>query len=212
MKLKSIFRLATAVLLSASAAHAEIYYLNFDAGASGSAANNQAPSGLSFQPGAFLPNVDESGDPIPGTDRWQIDTTAPAVTVIDPNFYGRGNAPSIANALDSVFGPTLMLFSGPIDLSSFSLTLDNDTFGTPGLNIEFYASGPASDTLLASLPIDQTTPGFVASLGAINGVNKIVLPGGAMYDNLSIAVVPEPATGALLGLGLLGLMIRLRRN
>ena len=101
-----------------------------------------------------------------------------------------------------------MLFSSPRDLSSFSLTLDNDTFGTSGLSIEFYASGLTTDTLLASLQIDQLTPGFIASIGAISGVDKIVLPGGALYDNVGFTVVPEPASGALFGLGILGMILR----
>ena len=212
MKLKSLLGLAAVAMLTSGAAHGQNYLLNFDAGLSGSLANDQAPSGLSFQYGALLPNLDEFGDPILGSDRWQIDITAPVVTVVDPNFYGRGAAPSPLNALDAVFSPTLMLFTSPQALSSFSLTLDNDTFGTPGLNIEFYASGLTTDTLLASLPIDQLTPGFIASIGALSGVDKIVLPAGALYDNVSFSVVPEPATGALLGLGVLGMIFRRRKN
>jgi hypothetical protein len=212
MKLKSMLAFAATTALLGTAAHAQSYLLNFDAGLSGSLANDQAPAGLSFHYGALLPNLDEFGDPIPGTDRWQIDITAPAVTVVDPNFYGRGNAPSIANALDGVFSPTLMMFSTPRDLSSFAITLDNDTFGTPGLNIEFYASGLTTDMLLATLPVDQLTPGFIASIGAVTGVDKIVLPGGALYDNVSFTVVPEPATGALFGLGILGMILRRRHS
>jgi hypothetical protein len=211
MKLKSLLGLAAVTVLTAGAAQAQNYFLNFDAGLSGSSANAQAPVGLSFHYGALVPDLDEYGDPIPGTDRWQIDTSAPDVTVQNPMFYDRGPAPSPFNALDSVFSPTLLLFSAPQNLSSFSLVLDNDTFGTPGLFIEFYASSPTMDTLLASLPINQLTPGFIASIGAVSGVNKIVLPGGALYDNLSFSVVPEPATGALLGLGILGVILRKRR-
>lgn len=213
MKLKSLLGLAALAVLTAHVASAQNYFLNFDAGLPGSLANDQAPSGLSFHYGVLLPNLDEYGDPIPGTDRWQIDVTAPGVTVQNPDlFYGRGPAPSLSNALDSVFSPTLMLFGTPQELGSFSLTLDNDTLGTPGLFIEFYASGLMTDTLLASLPIDQLTPGSIASIGALSGVDKIVLPGGALYDNVSFSVVPEPATGALLGLGVLGLIFRRRKN
>ena len=212
MKMKSLLGLTAAAVLAAHAANAQNYFLNFDAGLPGSLANDQAPSGLSFHYGALLPNLDEYGDPIPGTDRWQIDTYAPGVTVENPDlFYGRGPAPSLSNALDSVFSPTLMLFTTPQELSVFSLTLDNDTLGTPGLFIEFYASGLTTDTLLASLAIDQLTPGFIANIGAVSGVDKIVLPAGALYDNVSFTVVPEPATGALFGLGILGVIFRKRR-
>lgn len=212
MKLKSLLSLASMAVLAANAANAQNYFLNFDAGLPGSLANDQAPSGLSFHYGVLLPNLDEYGDPILGTDRWQIDVTAPGVTVENPMFYGRGPAPSLSNALDSVFSPTLMLFSAPQELSAFSLTLDNDTFGTPGLFIEFYASGLTTDTLLATLAVDQLTPGYIASIGALSGVDKIVLPGGALYDNVSFSVVPEPATGALIGLGALGLILRRRHS
>ncbi len=205
--------LAATTVLLASAANAQSYLLNFDAGLSGSLANAQAPSGLSFHYGELQDVTDEFGDPT-GISNWGIDLTAPAVTVQNPNFYGYGDAPSLQNALDCVFSPTLVLFTTPVDLSSFSITLDNSSFGTLGLlNIEFYrsaVSGP--DTLLASLPIDQTVPGFLASIGAISGVDKIVLPSGALYDNLSASVVPEPATVGLLGLGLLGLGWQARRK
>jgi hypothetical protein len=211
MKLKSMLGLAVVTVLTASVAPAQSYLLNFDAGLAGSLANAQAPAGVSFYYGAQLSNLDEYGDPIPGTERWQIDSYAPDVTVQNPEVYGRGLAPSPVNALDSVFSPTLMLFNSPRDLSSFSLTLDNDTFGTPGLSIEFYASGLTADTLLATLPIDQLTPGFIASIGAVSGVDKVVLPAGALYDNVSFSVVPEPATGALFGIGILGLILRRRR-
>ncbi len=217
MKLKSMLGLAATTLLAANAASAvsaQNYLLNFDAGSPGSLANAQAPSGLSFQYGELQELTDEYGDGT-GVFNWGLDLTAPAVTVENPDlFYGYGPAPSLFNALDSVFSPTLLLFSTPQDLSSFGLTLDNSTFGNLGLlNIEFYRSVVGgADILLGTVAIDQTIPGQVVSYGALSGVDKIVLPSGALYDNISFSVVPEPTLGAFLGLGLLGLMLRGRQR
>jgi len=213
MKLKSLLGLAAIAVMAANAAHAQSYFLNFDAGLPGSLANAQAPSSLNFHYGELQELTDDYGDPT-GVFNWGIDLTAPAVSVQNPNFYGYGHAPSLSNALDSVFSPTLMLFSAPQDLGSFGLTLDNSTFGNLGLvNIEFYRSvAGGADLLLGTVTIDQTIPGQVISYGALSGVDKIVLPGGALYDDVSFSVVPEPATGAFLGLGILAMILRQRRH
>jgi hypothetical protein len=211
--LKSLLGLAAVVAMAASPAGAQNYLLNFDAGLPGSLANAQAPAGLSFQYGELQELTDSYGDPT-GVFNWGVDLTAPAVTVENPNYYGYGTAPSPQLALDSVFSPTLLLFSTPQDLGSFGLTLDNSTFGTLGLvNIEFYRSvAGGADLLLGTVAIDQTIPGQVISYGALSGVDKIVLPAGALYDDVNIAVVPEPATATLFGLGMLGLILRQRRR
>jgi hypothetical protein len=158
----------------------------------------------------FTPDLDPNGEPIPGSERWRIDPTASMVTADNPQILNSGFAPSAPNALNAVFQPALMLFNTPFNIQSFSLVLDNDTFGSSGLAILFFG---VNDILLRSLAIDQTQPGFIASTGAIAGVSKIVLPGGAFYDSFNVtgAPIPEPSTYALIALAAGVFVIRVKR-
>ena len=123
----------------------------------------------------------------------------------NPADYGRGLAPSGALALDSVFQPTLLRFSSPQNLQTFSITLDRDPLGESVSTINFYSVGTDSNSLLGSISVNQTIPGFIGSLSSpLKGVDMIVLPSGALYDNISFSgsAVPEPAESALAALGL----------
>ena len=198
-----------ATALSLGTAHAVgPFTLDFDSMPSGTQANLFAPIGLDIQFGVYGPSLDSFGDPIPGTDHWIIDTTAPTVLVEDPSTYLYGSAPSPTNALNAKEQTVLFLFDSPFDVTHFSTVLDNSTLGALGPhNIEFY---DASDTLLYSLPTDQGIPGFTASYdGLIPGVSKVVLPGSAFYDNVS--VVPEPGSLASL-IGGAALLLSWRRR
>ena len=184
---------------------------NFDSVPSGSLANTIAKDGISFQPAAFLPNVDASGSAIPGSDSWKTDPLGDPVTVSNPEGFGRGAAPSPQNALNALFQPVLVQFSSPQLIRSFSLSLDNDRFGDPSASIGLF---DAADRRLAEVSIDQTLPGsFVVAEGDWNGVSKLVLPAGAFYDNLSVSSIPEPgpATIGFLGALLLAAHRRSRR-
>lgn len=180
---------------------------NFDSAPSGAAANTFAPAGLGFYPAVRQPDVDQLGSEVPGTEKWRVDLSAPSVTLDNPLSFGRGQAPSGANALNSVFQPTLVAFDQASSFSNFSVTLDNDTFGSSAATIEFYG---AQDNLLLSLTIDQTKAGLEVNSGPLEGVSKVVLPAGAFYDNVS--AVPEPGTFALIGLGAGALALAARRR
>jgi len=204
--------LATALLLAASAS-AQSYSISFDTLGSGAPANLAAPTGVSFGEATWSPDYDSEGDAIAGTERWRLFDGASPVLVRNPSFYDRGTAPSGLVALDGVFQPTLMRFNSPQMLAQFSVTLDKDTYGDPGATIQFYKVGTSGNTLLASIPANQASPGFTAALAApVSGVDMVVLPAGALYDDIRYSSVPEPGSTVLFIIGLSGLTLFLRHK
>ncbi len=195
---------ATLVTLLGGAAHAQQrvdYTFTFDSAPAGTPVNALAPEELfvRFFPAVFAPDQDEFGDVIPGTQTWRIDPAAPPLIVGDPSTYGRGAAPSPANALDALLQPVLIAFDPafyPGGIDRFSLALDNDPFGDV-LPILFYDQ---SDAQILRLDIDQRVPGLLVNpdLESLK-VQKVVLPAGAFYDNVRFSgvAVPEPGTAAL---------------
>jgi hypothetical protein len=175
--------------------HASI--LTFDGVPSGTLANSVAPAGVTFSPAALLPDLDAFGDPIPGTERWRPDPDATeAVLVENPGDYGRGPAPSPANALNALWQPVLIRFARPtMDLLSFGVVLDLDTYGANGLEPAFSDVAVlflgAAGNILSAIPVDQTQPGYTVGAGPLAGVGGIVLPAGAFYDNLALTAIPE---------------------
>ena len=186
--------LAAAALLGA-AAPAGAFSINFDG--PGSNAEDFAPIGLAIGYGTFVPSLDEFGDPVPGTDHWELDLTAGSVPVLDPSTVGWGDAPSLSKALDARGGPILFVFDITSDITNFSITLDNSPLGDLfNTSIKFY---DAAFGEIGSIDVDQSTPGYVASLASVSGVKAILLPPTAFYDNATAGVtpVPEPGTYAV---------------
>ena len=183
-------------------------HFDFDGLPSGSLASAFNIPQISFHQAAFLPRTDGFGDPIAGTEHWQIDTLNDGLfplTVEDPLFYDRGPAPSGTNALQALFQPVVLWFDQSYALQSFSVTLDNDPFGFPE-QIAFVSS----TGILGLLTIDQSVPGLTASAGLLPAIRGIVLPAGALYDNLSVSLVPvpEPVTyGLVAALGLVAIAV-----
>lgn len=210
--MKHTLAFAAACLGAALSSQAVSFSVDFDGVPSGTLANAVAPAGLTFEPAVYLPDYDDFGDPIPGTDKWRVDITAPPLTIEYPMDYGRGPAPSPEGALNALFQPTLLLFNVG-DTIEFSVALDNDPFGDPALDLLFL---DVAGNIIHSLTTDQTVPGFTVNYSATFAqVSQIVLPAGAFYDNLQLTVVPEGST-VLSGVGasflaLAGWLVRRRR-
>lgn len=214
MKPITLFTFVAGAILATSS-QAQSTRIEFDSLASGDPANLAAPSFLQFNEGTFSPDYDADGDVIPGSERWRILDGAAPIVVRDPQSYDRGIAPSGTLALDSVFQPTLINFTSRQLLTEFSVTLDNDSYGDPNAVIQFFSAGADGNSLLASIPVDQTVPGFTAKLDrSLSDVDTIVLPSGALYDNVSLSVVPEPGKQALalVGAGALGIALLRRKG
>jgi hypothetical protein len=215
MKLHAIKTAALALAISAALANpasATIIDINFDNVASGAEANTAAAgTGISFNYAVFQPKVDAYGDAIPGSDYWQPDPTASAVTVSDPTLRNYGPAPSAPNALDAIDQPVLMHFSQAVKLNSFAFTLDNSTYGNPGNSPILFLD--ANHNTIGQMDSFQSVSGYFGlTTIPLSGVQDVLLASGAYYDNfrLNIAAVPEPEEYLMLLIGacMVGLQVR----
>ena len=191
--------------------------INFSTLAAGANVNSDpsaAALGITFDNAALLPTLDSYGVPIAGTDHWQIDTTAPAVTVV--NGTGLGGQYAHSNGLDAIQQTVLMHLGGIFNVSSFSVgasSFDGQSFGgiyNPTLDfLDIYGNAIGSVVYTSSNGI------FSASLNApLQGVTDVVLAGGAVYNSLSFNVSAVPVPGAiwLFGSALAGFAGLRRRN
>ena len=220
MKIRSILSfLAAGALVAVSSETAQAasnfgaYSINFDNISSGADANTAVPSGLELEFHYGFYDFKTLGDgSTSDTKVWQVDDSgtnySPSRPVADnpSTVYGGlyGAAPSLSNALNAIEGPILLTLTNPVDLQSFSVTLDNASAGNLGDSpILFF---DLSDNQIASVSSFQSSAGYVSSTSnLVSGVSYILLPTGAFYDNLSLLAVPEPAYGpvALVLVGLL---------
>ena len=202
----------TAALGAFSASALANYSFNFDGVASGTSANNSVVnpySDVSFLSGFVTADLDSNGfeildmnnQTIAGFTHWETYQDSD-IRVRDPQFYGAGLAPSGTNAIDAKFDQVFIKFSTAQNLTSFSMQLDNSTFGFPNSSLFFVDSfGKA----LSTVTFDQSQSGSIITMGAVNNVSGIILSSGKLYDNINIATiaaVPEPETYAMLLAGL----------
>lgn len=214
----------TAVLGAFSASALANYSFNFDGVASGTSANNSVVnpySDVSFLSGFVTADLDTNGfeildmnnQTIPGFTHWETYQDSD-IRVRDPQFYGAGVAPSGTNAIDAKFEQVFIKFNTAQNLISFSMQLDNSTFGFPNSSLFFVDSfGKA----LSTVAFDQSQSGSIITTGAVNNVSGIILSSGKLYDNINIATVaavPEPESYAMLlaGLAVVGAVSRRKKQ
>lgn len=217
--------LLAAVLGMFSASALADYNFSFDGVASGTSANNSIVnpySDVSFLSGFVTADLDTNGfeildmnnQTIPGFTHWETYADS-NILVRNPQYYSAGVAPSGTNALDAKFDQVFIKFATAQNLTSFSMQLDNSTFGNLGVSNLFFLD--AAGKTISTVGFNQSQSGAVITAGAVNNVSGIILNSGKLYDNINIATVaavPEADTSAMLlaGLGLMGFVARRRKS
>ena len=205
--------LLIAVASLGAAVHAGIY--SFDVPPStGNAglANTYAKDGTTFSYGVYAPLTDSFGSDILGTDRWQVDVGAGAVTVEKPFDYGR--AITTETELNALFQPVVLLFPPSTFLTSLSGKLEGSTLtgnANPVQPILFY---DGQDKLIGSLYLNLSTPNGEFTSGPLSKATKAVLPAGKFYRQVTVlteANVPEVDARSLVAGVLLAGAIGYRR-
>lgn len=198
--------LVAGLILAGSTCIAGVY--SFDVAPSlGNAglANSYASDGTTFAFAVFAPLVDNLGSDIAGTDRWQIDTGAGAVTVEKPSAYGR--SATSETALNALFQPVFVLFPPTTSVTGFSGRLEKSTIAgnaNPVQSILFFNS---QDQQIGSLSVDLSVASGTFNITGLSGVTKALLPAGKFYQQVgftgSSQAVPEIDARSLVAGGLL---------
>ena len=197
--------LVAAVILTGSTCVAGVY--SFDVAPSvGNAglANTYASDGTTFAFAVFAPLTDSVGSDIPGSDRWQIDTGAGAVTVEKPSDYGR--SATLETALNALFQPVYVLFPALSSVTGFSGKLEKSTIAgnpNPVQSILFFN---AQDQQIGSLSVDLSVASGTFNITGLSGVTKALLPAGKFYQQLgftAVQAVPEVDARSWIAGGLL---------
>lgn len=211
-------------LAGAGAAHADYSYtINFDSLSAGANANldpTALANGVSFASGQLAADLDKDGNPIldiygqflPGLTHWEAIAGTPML-VQNPSLNDRGTTTSGSLALDARYDQVLMQFAAPVQMKSFSFTLDNSPYGdlfptqvmfldahgkTIATSQDFTGSGTSS------LSYSFTTP---------TSVSAVLVPSTSkFYDDVSVSAVPEPASISMMIGGLAVVLATARRR
>ena len=212
--------LAIVVSTSSIAASASQFTINFDLLSSGANANLDQvaiDNGVSFASGHLVDTVDTDFN-VTG-QHWAAysvadDNVDPSIFAQNSANLGWGAAPSGVNALDARFDQVLVQFANPTQLSSFSFNLDSSSYGNPQASNVLFLDKDGNIIFTSNDYFQSTTTSFNQSFASSLTVSAVVLTSGKLYDNLTVAAVPEPETYAMLlaGLGLLGFVSRRRNN
>ncbi len=211
---RSLFALA--ISTCSFAASAANYTIDFDGIASGANANSdlvaQANS-LSFASGHLVDTVDADWNVV--GQHWAAysladDSVDPSIFAQNPADLGWGAAPSGFNTLDARYDQVMIQFANPTQLSSFAFDLDQSGYGNlQAANVLFLDSN--GNTVFTSDDFFLTsTTHFSQNFTSALTVSAVLLPSSKLYDNISVATVPEPETYAMLlaGMTLMGFAAR----
>lgn len=212
--------LAIVISTSSFAASAAQYTINFDLLSSGANANLDQvaiDNGVSFASGHLVDTVDANFN-VTG-QHWAaysniIDNVDPSIFVQNSSTLGWGAAPSGVNALDARFDQVLIQFANPTQLNSFSFNMDSTSYGNPQASNVLFLDKDGNTIFTSQDYFQSSTTTFNHSFASSLTVSAVLLTSGKLYDNITIAAVPEADSYAmfLTGLGLLGFMLRRRQN
>ncbi len=219
--------LAAALTICTGSASAGSFTINFDSLRDGDYASSDPVAqahGVTFKSAYLTADLDDEGyeildlygNFIPGYTHWTTYTDDFADLIVrDPNYYGRGDAPSGTLALDAMFDQTLIGFATPLVLTGFSFDLDASRFGYPFAMDLLFLDGDGKtifDTSFVSSGLFNFDIEFAPLL-----VHGILLPSTSkLYDTLTFTTATQVAApaGLLLlsvGFGVLGLATSRRR-
>jgi hypothetical protein len=212
--------LAIAVSTSSFAASASQFTINFDLLSSGANANLDqvaTANGVSFASGHLADTLDANDNVI--GQHWVAyslvnDSIDPSIFAQNPSDFGYGAAPSGTKALDARFDQVLVQFANPTQLSSFSFNLDSSSYGNLQASNVLFLDQNGNTIFTSNDYFQASTTTFNQSFASSLTVSAVLLTSGKLYDNITIAAVPEADNYAMLltGLGILGFMSRRRKN
>lgn len=212
--------LTIVISTSSFAASASQFTINFDLLSSGANANLDQvaiDNGVSFASGHLVDTVDANFN-VTG-QHWAAysiaaDNVDPSIFAQNSANLGWGVAPSGTNALDARFDQVLVQFENPTQLSSFSFNLDSSSFGNLQASNVLFLDKDGNTIFTSNDYFQSTATSFNQSFASSVTVSAVLLTSGKLYDNLTVAAVPEPESYAmvLIGLGLMGFVARRRKN
>lgn len=197
--------LAATLSISSVSAFAN-YSFDFDGAVSGTSANNSAVNpyvGVTFLSGFLTADLDAqgfeildvNGQNIPGfTHTRKLIKIAIFALEILKFMEQELHRAVLMIALDAKFDQVFIKFDTAQNLTSFSMQLDNSTFGFPNSNIFFVDS---LGKILSTVAFDQSLSSSIITAGAVSNVIGFILSSGKLYDNINIptvAAVPEADT------------------